>query len=206
VRRILSFSLLIAAVAAAQTPVLRKGVSVQMPVTANGVPMPGADSADSVVVAVTSGGVMYLEVTRVTPAELAEQMRAQVAEHPGNKVYLKSDERTPYSSVAHALSAVRNAGMNEVGLLTAQPHPAQTSYVIPTGLQVLIAPPGPDTRESVTVRIGPGQISDEDLKQRVQQARSVLLEVDPTVPFGSAIHAVDVCRGAGIRVYLLPTD
>jgi hypothetical protein len=53
---------LLAAAIAAQTPVLRKGVSVQMAVTTNAVAMPGADSADSLVVAVTFRGTIYVEI------------------------------------------------------------------------------------------------------------------------------------------------
>jgi biopolymer transport protein ExbD len=67
----LSISMLVTVIAAAQTPVLRKGVSVQMPVTTNAVLMPNADSADSVIVAVTFRGIVYLEVTKVTPAQLS---------------------------------------------------------------------------------------------------------------------------------------
>jgi hypothetical protein len=49
----LSSCALLVAVAGAQTPVLRKGVSVQMPVTTNAVMMPDADLADSLIVAVS---------------------------------------------------------------------------------------------------------------------------------------------------------
>jgi hypothetical protein len=63
-----SVGALLAAAVAAPTPALRKGVSVEMPVTMNAVAMPDADLADSVVVAVTLRGALFLEVTAVTPA------------------------------------------------------------------------------------------------------------------------------------------
>jgi hypothetical protein len=58
--RIVRFSVgaVFAAVIAAQTPALRKGVSVQMPVTTNAVAMPDADLVDSLVVAVTFRGAV----------------------------------------------------------------------------------------------------------------------------------------------------
>ena len=199
----LNVGLLVTVVAAAQAPVLRKGVSVQMPVTTNAVLMPNADSADSVIVAVTFRGIVYLEVTKVTPAQLSEQVKGEIREHPGKRVYVKADERTPYSSVGEALSALRNAGVNELSLLTTQHQPMKTSYVTPTGLEVLIPPPAPDAVQSVTLRIGNGQVSDAELKQRVQQARSVVLQVDEQTPFGDVVHAVDLCRGAGAKVYLV---
>ena len=198
----LSAGMLLTVVAAAQAPVLRKGVSVQMPVTKNAVLMPNADSADSVIVAVTFRGIVYLEVTKVTPAQLSEQVKGEIGRHPGKRVYVKADERTPYSSVAEALSALRRAGVNELSLLTTQHQPMKTSYVTPTGLEVLIPPPAPDAAQSVTLRIGSGQVSDAELKQHVQQARSVVLQVDEQAPFGDVVHAVDVYRAAGTKVYL----
>ena len=200
----LCVGVLVTVVAAAQAPVLRKGVSVQMPVTKNAVLMPNADSADSVIliVAVTFRGIVYLEVTKVTPAQLSEQVKGEIGGHPGKRVYVKADERTPYSSVAEALSALRKAGVNELSLLTTQHQPMKTSYVTPTGLEVLIPPPAPDAAQSVTLRIGSGQVSDAELKQHVQHARSVVLQVDEQAAFGDVVHAVDVYRAAGTKVYL----
>jgi biopolymer transport protein ExbD len=74
------------------------------------------------------------------------------------------------------------------------------SYVTPTGLEVLIPPPTPDAAQSVTLRIG--DVSDAELKQHVQQARSVVLRADEKAPFRDVVHAVDVCRAAGTQVYL----
>jgi biopolymer transport protein ExbD len=173
-----------------------------MPVATNAVLMPTADSTESVIVAVTFRGVVYLEVTKVTPGQLSEQVKWELRGHSGKRVYVKADERAPYSSVAEALSALRKAGVIELSLLTSQHLPTKTWYVTPTGLEVLNPPPAPDAAQSVTLRIGTGQVSDADLKQQVQQARSVILQVDEKAPFGDVVHAVDVCRGAMIKVYL----
>lgn len=100
-----SVGALLATAIAAETPALRKGVSVQMPVTTNAVAMPDADLADSLVVAVTFRGSIFLEVTTVTPAQLSGKVKAQITGHPGKLVYLKGDARTPYSSVVEVLDA-----------------------------------------------------------------------------------------------------
>ena len=75
----LSVGALLAAAIAAQTPALRKGVSVQMPVTTNASAMPDADLADSLVVAVTFRGAVFLEVTAVTPADLSGKVKSLLA-------------------------------------------------------------------------------------------------------------------------------
>src|SRR6266542_2970500 len=109
---------LLAAAIAAQTPALRKGVSVQMPVTTSAAAMPDADMADSLVVAVTSAGDVYLDVTKVTSAELSAKVKEKLAAQAGKRVYLKSDARTRYATVAEALGALRAAGVEAPIFLT----------------------------------------------------------------------------------------
>jgi len=201
--RMVRFSVgaLLAAAIAAQTPALRKGVSVQMPVTTNAVAMPDADLADSLVLAVTFRGTVFLEVTAVTPAQLSARMKAQLIGHPGKRVYLKGDARTPYSTVAEVLDALRTAGVNAPILLTSQHDATNASYVPPMGLEVLL-PPAPDAAQSVTLNAGNGQASDAELKQQARRDRLIVLQADGTAPFGDVVHAVDVCRAEGAKVFL----
>lgn len=196
-----STGVLLAAAIAAQTPVLRKGVSVQMPVTTNAVAMPGADSADSLVVAVTFRGTIYVEITTVTPRQLSGELMTQLTGHPGRRVYLKGDARTSYSTVVEVLDALRTAGVNVPILLTSQHDATKASYVPPMGLDVLLAPV-PDPAESVTVKIGTGQTTDTELKQQARRGRPVVLQAEATAPFGDVVHAVDVCRAEGAKVFL----
>jgi biopolymer transport protein ExbD len=198
----LSVGALLVAVAGAQTPVLRKGVSVQMPVTTNAVTMPDADLAGSLIVAVTFRGTVFLEVTTVTPAQLSEKIKAELLGHPDKRVYLKGDARTPYSTVAEVLDALRTAGVNAPILLTNKHDSTDTSYVPPAGLEVLLPPPPPDAAQSTTLRVGNGQPSNTELRQRAQRDRPVVLQVDKEAPFGDLVHVVEVCRAAGANVYL----
>jgi biopolymer transport protein ExbD len=202
--RMVRFSVgaLLAAAIAAQTPALRKGVSVQMPVTTNAVAMPDADLADSLVVAVTFRGTVFLEVTTVTPAQLSGKVKAQLTGHPGRRVYLKGDARTPYSTVVEVLDALRTAGVNAPILLTSQHDSTNASYVPPMGLEVLLPPPAPDAAQSVTLKAGNGQASDAELKQHARRDMPVVLQADGTAPFGDVVHAVDVCRAEGAKVFL----
>ncbi len=192
---------LLATVVAAQTPALRKGVSVQMAVTTNAAAMPDADLADSIVVAVTFRGTVFLEVTTVTPAQLSGRVKAQLTGHPGKRVYLKGDARTPYSTVAEVLEALRTAGVDAPILLTSQQTSTNAAYVPPMGLEVLLTPAS-DAAHSVTLKAGSGQSSDADLKQHARPDRAVALQADGTAPFGDVVHAVDVCRAQGAKVFL----
>ncbi|MBI5281183.1 MAG: biopolymer transporter ExbD [Candidatus Solibacter usitatus] len=202
--RMVRFSVgaLLAAAIAAQTPALRKGVSVQMPVTTSAVAMPDADLADSVVVAVTLRGTVYLEVTAVTPAQLSGQVKAQLTGRTGKRVYLKGDARTPYSVVAEVLDALRAAGVTAPILLTSQRGATNAPYMPPMGLEAPLAPPAPDAAQAVTLKAGSGQASDAELKQHARRGRPVVLQADGTAPFGDVVHAVDVCRAEGAKVFL----
>jgi biopolymer transport protein ExbD len=173
-----------------------------MPVTANAVTMPDADMADSLIVAVTLRGAVFLGATSLTPAQLSEKVKADLRGRPDKKVYLKGDARTPYPAVAEVLGALRTAGVGASILLTNQHDPADASYAPPAGLQVLLPPPAPNVAQSTILRVGNGQPSDAELKQRVQRDRPVVLQVDEAAPFGDVVHVVDVCRTAGAEVYL----
>jgi biopolymer transport protein ExbD len=121
--------------------------------------------------------------------------------HPEKKVYLKGDARTPYPTMAEVLGALRTAGV-DARILTNQHGSADTSYVPPSGLEVLLQPPASDAARATTLSVGNGQLSDAELRQRAQRDRSVVLQMDEAASFDDVVHVVDVCRGTGAKVYI----
>lgn len=193
---------LAACAALAQPSPLRKGVSVQMVPSTNSVAVPDADLPDSLIVAVTRSGRIYLEVTAVTPIELTAKLKPEIAAKPGRKVYLKADARTAFSTVAEVLNALQSAGVAAPVFLTAQTAPVEPgSYRQPYGQEVWIGAPA-GTTESRIAKIGLAQITDDQLKAQAQQGKVVVLRVEGPKEFGDVVHAADVCRGAGAKVYL----
>lgn len=105
---LLTIALLLAAVVfavpAANTQQLRKGVSVQLAETSNAAPMPEADNEDAWIVAVTADGDVFFGTDKVTPADLADTMKA----HPrrrDQKLYIKADARAPFADVRKVFTA-----------------------------------------------------------------------------------------------------
>jgi biopolymer transport protein ExbD len=193
---------LMAAVALAQPSPLRKGVSVQMASSTNSVAVPDADLPDSLIVAVTMRGRVYLEVTEVTPEELAAKLKPEVAAKPGRKVYLKSDARTSFSTVAEVLNALRSAGVATPVFLADKKGPVEPgNYRLPYGLEVWLGEPA-GTADSRIVRIGMVEISDDQLKAQAQREKTIVLRIEGPEEWGDVVHAADVCRGAGAKVYL----
>jgi biopolymer transport protein ExbD len=161
--------------------------------------MPDADMADSLIVAVTFRGAIFLGVSRVTPAQLSETLKGDLLGHPEKMVYLKGDARTPYSTVAEVLSALRTAGV-DVRVLTNKHASAEASYIPSAGLEVLLQPSASDAAQATTLSVDNGQLSDAELSRRAQRDRSVVLQIDEAVSFGDVVHVIDVCRGDGAKV------
>ena len=100
------------------TPMLQKGISVEMAKTANPVDMTEADRDDAVLVAVTRDGNYFLAQDRVTLEELAIKVSDMVSDRLDKTVYVKSDFRAKYGSVVQVVDTIRSAGVDRVGLLT----------------------------------------------------------------------------------------
>lgn len=100
------------------------------------------------------------------------------------------------------LDALWTAGVNAPILLTSQHDSTSAAYVPPMGLEVVLPPPAPDAAQSVILKAGNGQASDAELKQHARRDKPVVLQADGTTPFGDVVHAVDVCRAEGAKVFL----
>jgi biopolymer transport protein ExbD len=100
------------------TPLLQKGVSVDMAKAANPRQMKGADKTDAVVLAVTRDGKIFLGSTPVPLADITKKVRDMISDKLDKTVYVKSDARAKYGDVVKVIDAVRAAGVDSLGLLT----------------------------------------------------------------------------------------
>jgi biopolymer transport protein ExbD len=100
------------------TPMLQKGVSVDMAKAANPRQMPDADKEDAVVLAVTRDGKVYLGSSAIPLGEVTATVRDRISTKLDKTVYLKSDARSKYGDVVAVVDNVRAAGVDALGLLT----------------------------------------------------------------------------------------
>ena len=100
------------------TPMLQKGVSVDMVKSVNPRSMPDADKEDAVLVAVTRDGRLYLGSDQIRLEDLGKAVRDKIANRVDKTVYIKSDGRAKYEQVVKAVDEVRSAGVDQLGLLT----------------------------------------------------------------------------------------
>jgi biopolymer transport protein ExbD len=100
------------------TPMLQKGVSVELAQTANPVDMQEADQEDAVLVSVTRDGNFYLGPDDVRLDELPGLVVNMLTGRLDKTVYVKSDFRSRYGDVVAVVDTVRAAGVDRIGLLT----------------------------------------------------------------------------------------
>lgn len=100
------------------TPMLQKGVSVDMARATNPREMREADQDDAVVVAVTRDGKIYLGSDQLLVDRLSERIQDLLAAKVDKTVYVKSDRRAKYGGVVDVVDTVRSAGVDTLGLLT----------------------------------------------------------------------------------------
>ena len=107
------------------TPMLQKGVSVDLAKVANPAAMPDADKEDSLLVAVTRDGQIFCGSEKVSADQLASKVKDKIASRTDKRVFIKADARTKYGNVVEVVDNVRSAGVDTLGLLTEAKKPGQ---------------------------------------------------------------------------------
>ena len=102
------------------TPMLSKGVQVNMVKTKNPIAMQAADKSDAIVVAVTRDGRSYLNNNQMPAEDLAPKVKDLLTNRLDKTVYIRADSRAKYEKVVDVVDNLRAAGVDQVGLLTEQ--------------------------------------------------------------------------------------
>ena len=100
------------------TPMLSKGISVDMVKTKNPVSMQAADKDDAVLIAVTREGRVYLGTTQMPSDQLPQKVKDLLTNRLDKTVYLRADSRARYQTVVEVVDNLRAAGVDQLGLLT----------------------------------------------------------------------------------------
>jgi biopolymer transport protein ExbD len=80
--------------------------------------MKDADKEDAILVSITRAGETYLGTTRMTPDQMPSKIRDMLTNKPEKVIYINSDRRASYERVVEVVDEIRNAGVEELGLLT----------------------------------------------------------------------------------------
>jgi len=102
------------------TPMLQKGISVDMAKVNNPEQMPDADKEDALLVSITRDNKVYLGSEQIVVDSLTGKVKDKLANKADKRVYVKADMRTRFGGVVQVVDAVRAAGVDDLGLLTDQ--------------------------------------------------------------------------------------
>src|SRR5580700_3075903 len=100
------------------TPMLTKGLSVELPKVNNPEDMPNADKDDAIIVGISASGDVYLGSTKSDITQIADKVRDLISGKLDKTVYVKSDGRAKYGDVVKVVDEIRSAGVDNVGLIT----------------------------------------------------------------------------------------
>jgi len=100
------------------TPMLSKGLSVELAKVQNPSDMPDADKDDAVIVGISASGDVYLGSAKSDLTQIADQVRDRISNKLDKTVFVKSDGRAKYGDVVKVVDEIRSAGVDNVGLIT----------------------------------------------------------------------------------------
>jgi len=102
------------------TPMLQKGVSVDLAKVNNPEQMPDADKEDALVVAIMRDGKVFFGNDRTDPDQLTQKVKDRLANRVDKRVFIRADARAKFGAVVQIVDDVRAAGVDQLGLLTDQ--------------------------------------------------------------------------------------
>jgi len=100
------------------TPMLQKGVPINLPVTEE--PQRTPDTEKQLQISVKSDGSVYLDILAVRRDQVQSELEKIHARTPDREIAVKGDRAVKYGAVLDVLKACREVGFNNVGLV-AQP-------------------------------------------------------------------------------------
>ncbi|HUJ71130.1 MAG TPA: biopolymer transporter ExbD [Verrucomicrobiae bacterium] len=100
------------------TPMLSKGLTVELAKVNNPSDMPDADKDDAVIVGISASGDVYLGSTKSDLTQISDQVKDRISNKLDKTVFVKSDGRAKYGDVVKVVDEIRSAGVDNVGLIT----------------------------------------------------------------------------------------
>src|SRR6266545_7920052 len=100
------------------TPMLQKGVPINLPVAED--PEKTPDTEKQLQISVKADGTVYLGSSAVRKEEVKSQLEDIHQRTPDREIAVKGDKLVKYGDVLDVLKACRDVGFNDVGLI-AQP-------------------------------------------------------------------------------------
>ena len=98
------------------TPMLQKGVPVELPITTN--PDKKPDNENQLIISIKQDATIYIEQNWVPKNEFVGQMKELHDRNPAKEILIKGDGRLRYKDVKKVMDMINEAGFENVGLIS----------------------------------------------------------------------------------------
>jgi len=98
------------------TPMIARGVAVELPITAHHDKK--ADDNKDLVVSVTAAGEIFLGADKIPLERLTTAVQEERRRSPDKGIFLKADHRARYGAARTAMEAIHRAGVEDVQIGT----------------------------------------------------------------------------------------
>ena len=99
------------------TPLLQKGIAVQLPTTDNPDKKPENASQKLVTVGWATPPAYYLEAEQLSKDNLQKRLEELYQRSPNAEIIIKADQRLKYGAVKEVMRLTKEAGFQNVGLI-----------------------------------------------------------------------------------------
>ena len=96
-------------------PMMQEGVDVNLP-QAKGKALPSKEKR--VTIAITDKQEIYINDRKTPLGELEETLKKVFQNRMDKQIFLRADEVVPYGFVVKTMAAIRNAGIEQLGMVT----------------------------------------------------------------------------------------
>ena len=94
-------------------PLMQQGMDINLP-AAKGADLP---PEERLTVTINKKGKVFLNKKEITPGELKAKLEA-MAKQKSPDVFLRADRDVPYGTVVKVMSAIKEAGIEKLGMIT----------------------------------------------------------------------------------------
>lgn len=99
------------------TPLIQRGIQINMASAKNAQEAPEAEAEDSTIVTITRSSEYYVNKQLVGDANLLDKMSEAFSKAPDKPMFVRADVATPFGAVVHAVELARDTGAERIGLL-----------------------------------------------------------------------------------------
>ena len=96
-------------------PMMQEGVDVNLP-QAQGKSLPSKEKR--MTISITSTKEIYLNDRKIELSDLEKKLRTIFQNRADKQLFLRADEIVPYGFVVKTMAAIRNAGIDQLGMVT----------------------------------------------------------------------------------------